>query len=457
MKSLILTSVLLLTRLASFSTALQVQFCHQRAIRRTDLCLAITTTLNATTGDPDLNLHLSAKLPNPGKGWVGFGVGLVMDQSLMFSMYGGKEEGTVTVSVRTTKGHLPPSEAPFHPEVHISKTWISSNITNALLTCYSCSSWSGTFLNTTSHKQRWIWATDSYQLIASDNTDLWLDQHQDYGHAVFDMVSSFSHDGSMPIVGEQRISNHAVDPHDQQQEETTLAAPIEEKHHKHSLFGLASIHGFLLAISFLVLSGGALLIRSGAEKGFKLHWVVQASAGGVIVFGCLLGIVLSVRHKSQFRSLHQVLGLLVLPSIIAQAVLGYLHHLQYKRTEKRSLYTSLHVWIGRFLMLVGNLNVGLGLRLAHAPQFKFVVWFVSLGVQLATLLPMWYFWSKGRTILDVLGNKQSSLNHEGYQSVDTGAFVIDEELYDENEDVELDQRSVMVESKNAARREDESK
>jgi len=72
----------------------QVQFCHQRAIRKSDICLALTTSPNSTTGDTDLNLHLSAKLPEQGKGWVGFGVGMEMDHSLMFSMYSGTKEGS---------------------------------------------------------------------------------------------------------------------------------------------------------------------------------------------------------------------------------------------------------------------------------------------------------------------------------------------------------------------------
>jgi len=451
MKPFHLIPLFLTVFLASLTTAQQVQFCHQRAIRKSDICLAITTSLNSTTGDTDLNLHLSARLPEPGKGWVGFGVGAKMDHALMFSMYGGAEEGSVTVGVRTTQKHLPPSEAPFHPEVHISKSWASSGLTNALLTCYSCSTWNGTSLNTTSHKQNWIWATNPHQPIATDNTNLWLNQHVDFGHAVFDMADSFSPDGGMPMVGEERISGVMVD---------LYAEPHEEEgkeHHKHSAFGLASIHGFLLTISFLVLSGGAIVIRSGFDRGFKLHWLMQASASGVIVLGCLMGIVLSFRHKSQFRSLHQILGLIVLPSVIAQAVLGYAHHVEYKKTEERNVYSWLHIWIGRLLLLVGNLNVGLGLRLAHASWFKFLVWFVILGIQLAVLLPMWYFWSKGRTILAVLQGREGGAKNDGYQSVDAGAFLVDDELYDENVDFELGERSPGVESFDSALNEDEPK
>lgn len=183
--------------------------------------------------------------------------------------------------------HLPPSEVPLHPDILIKKSWISDGLINALLTCYSCHSWNGTVLDTTSHKQQWIWATNPHQPIASDNTDLWLNQHVDFGHAVFNMAASFSSDGKLPLVTDNRLNNTLVE--DDSNEEG------KGKHHKHSPFGLASIHGFLLATAFLVLSAGAVVIRSGFEKGFKLHWVVQGSAGGVIILGCLMGILLSFR------------------------------------------------------------------------------------------------------------------------------------------------------------------
>lgn len=68
----------------------------------------------------------------------------------------------------------------------------------------------------------------------------------------------------------------------------------KKKHHKHKTFGLVSIHGFLLAVSFMSLSGGILAIRSGMSNSFKMHWLVQSVAGGAIVLGCLMGIWLSI-------------------------------------------------------------------------------------------------------------------------------------------------------------------
>lgn len=81
-----------------------------------------------------------------------------------------------------------------------------------------------------------------------------------------------------------------------------------KKHHPHSAFGIVSMHGFLLSVAFLALSVGALAIRSGLADSFRYHWLVQAVAGGVILVGCALGIIISFSHGSKFQTIHQRVG-----------------------------------------------------------------------------------------------------------------------------------------------------
>jgi hypothetical protein len=91
-------------------------------------------------------------------------------------------------------------------------------------------------------------------------------------------------------VSDQRVSIPAtaiLDPHN------SPSAP--EKHHKHSLLGITSLHGMLLAFSFFTLSVGVIGIRSGLPKSFKLHWVIQAFGGTGIIVGCLMGIWISFK------------------------------------------------------------------------------------------------------------------------------------------------------------------
>src|SRR6187402_292582 len=104
------------------------------------------------------------------------------------------------------------------------------------------------------------------------------------GIAHLDMASTYQEHGAVVVA---QVSDDRV----------TIQTK-KKKHHKHSAFGIVSIHGFLLAISFMSVSGGILAIRSGISNSFKTHWVIQTVAGGAIVLGCLLGILISFRVGS---------------------------------------------------------------------------------------------------------------------------------------------------------------
>jgi hypothetical protein len=74
---------------------------------------------------------------------------------------------------------------------------------------------------------------------------------------------------------------------------------------------------------------------------------------------------------------HPVIGLIVFGLITLQPIGGCLGHLRYKRTGRSSILSSLHVWIGRFVITLGMINGGLGLLLAgnstHSQQVAYGV------------------------------------------------------------------------------------
>jgi hypothetical protein len=79
-------------------------------------------------------------------------------------------------------------------------------------------------------------------------------------------------------------------------------------------------------------------------------------------------------------------------------------------------------------------------------------WLSGVGLQLAVLIPMWYFWSRGEKILDVVGPKETSDGAERGQYEDVGieeeAFLVGEEddielgeeqhLHDKKEEMHMD-------------------
>jgi hypothetical protein len=157
------------------------------------------------------------------------------------------------------------------------------------------------------------------------------------------MASAYSEGGDLAVA---EVSNERI-------------SSVSKKHHKHSIFGIVSIHGALLSTSFFALSVGVLAIRSGLAKSFKFHWLIQAIAGGVIILGWGLGIILSFSHGGKFNTIHQLIGLLVAPTIILQSLFGYWHHMSFVKIGTRTAVSVYHVWLGRIVILLGNLNVGL--------------------------------------------------------------------------------------------------
>lgn len=172
-----------------------------------------------------------------------------------------------------------------------------------------------------SANQTWIWATNYDQETGSSDPGMKLRKHRDFGKAYFDMAAVYDpvHDKMMPEVAVSRVPGYstltgpgldalAQSPSKSAHPETKPdAAPASasthtKPHHKHSAFGLVSIHGFLLTVGFLLLTAGVLAIRSGLAQGFRAHWMIQAIAGGIIVVGYLLGVVISFKVSPSSHS-----------------------------------------------------------------------------------------------------------------------------------------------------------
>lgn len=65
---------------------------------------------------------------------------------------------------------------------------------------------------------------------------------------------------------------------------------------------------------------------------------------------------------------HPIIGIVVFAMLLVQPLLGYIHHRQFKRYQKRKVASHLHLWDGRIAIVLGIVNGGLGLRLAGARE-----------------------------------------------------------------------------------------
>ena len=65
-----------------------------------------------------------------------------------------------------------------------------------------------------------------------------------------------------------------------------------------------------------------------------------------------------------FEAAHQYIGVIIVGLLFVQGALGQLHHIAFQRIGKRTFWSYMHIWLGRFVILFGIVNCGLGLQLA---------------------------------------------------------------------------------------------
>ncbi|KAL5610962.1 hypothetical protein FOBRF1_007079 [Fusarium oxysporum] len=93
-------------------------------------------------------------------------------------------------------------------------------------------------------------------------------------------------------------------------------------------------------------------------------WQIVAFAGMWVGFG--VGKVAADRDGEWFSEPHVQLGTIICMLMILQPVLGWMHHRNYVKYQRRTLISHVHLWYGRALMIIGIINGGIGLQLAKA-------------------------------------------------------------------------------------------
>lgn len=128
---------------------------------------------------------------------------------------------------------------------------------------------------------------------------------------------------------------------------------------------LVIIHAICLGGAFVFLFPlGIVILRWFASVRF--HWMLQVFAVVVSAVGLAFAIVLSIMDP-EYKGLdegHQVIGIVVVAALFLQGALGYVHHANYKKCERRTWASHAHLWTGRVVIVVGMLNTVLGFVLA---------------------------------------------------------------------------------------------
>jgi hypothetical protein len=126
-------------------------------------------------------------------------------------------------------------------------------------------------------------------------------------------------------------------------------------------------HGVLASLAFVLLFPvGSILIRLGSFRGvWIVHGLFQLFAYLVYIAAFGIGVwMINNIPVNLLDNYHPIIGIVVFVLLFFQPILGFIHHLKFKKYSRRTVWSYGHLWLGRILITLGMINGGLGLLLA---------------------------------------------------------------------------------------------
>lgn len=391
---------------------------------RVDFCMGAVLHQNASTSSHDLLLSFTHTRRNGSKlGWTAIGLGNVMEDSLMFIVYGDPmSHQAPLVSIRGATGHHQPTLVT-RADVGgadlrvVEAVWVRSTgasggtgrhdyVAKVHLICYSCTLWSGTLISATAKSQPWIWAWNPDQDFPVYSFDVRLEMHAHhstsggFGNFYVDMARAVN-----TVPGP--VSLPPIRP---------LIATLGTSETPAGLWAAfltivknptLHLHALLMGSAFFVLfPAGFLAIRSGAKKGFRYHWVLQLAGSTSISCGMILGLLM----RRKINTVHQSIGIAIAVATGLQGILGWRHHVKFQEIGHRTWLSDAHVLLGKSVMITGWSNVVIGMML-HGYSIGPMVIVGALGLLEMAGIIIW--------ILKISSKKNAVQNSDNVLSEDT--------------------------------------
>lgn len=290
--------------------------------------------------------------------WVALGQGTQMAGANIFVVYSNAAGDNVTVSPRLGKGHVQPL---FNPNAKISVMEGSGidrdGVMTANVRCDSCLHWDGGSMDPTDSGSPWIWAVKYGKPLNSDSPSATIQEHDEEGNQVVDLTKA--------------TGNNAANPFTELSSSSAVAASAATEKGKGggdaaSFNRMVTAHAVLMVIAFVILYPfSALTLYFFPTLGIMTtHAPLQVFNTCLVIAGMGLGISIA-KDSDQLDTYHPIIGLVVISCLLAfQPALGYLQHRYFRKTGSKSLFAYTHRWLGRTLIVLGIINVGLGFRLS---------------------------------------------------------------------------------------------
>ncbi|KAH7252799.1 hypothetical protein BKA59DRAFT_544400 [Fusarium tricinctum] len=298
---------------------------------------------SSTTSSASSNIYLRLEAPNDYQ-WIALGTGSRMSGSTMFIVY---QDGSGNVTLSTRKGHG--HDMPTYNRMSNAKLIDGSGISNnSMVANIQWSDPSNVDLKGSNH---WISAWKQGNPLDTADTSSDLNEH--------DGTDSFSVDLSKATVSGN--ANPFTNSSTTQPSDSAISGGGSGGGEDHT----GSIHGVIMAVVFLLgFPMGSVLMPLLGKWLIHASWQIIAFVGMWVGFG--IGKVAADRGGDWFHEPHVVLGTIVCILMVVQPALGWLHHRNYVKYQRRTTISVVHIWYGRCIMIVGIVNGGIGMQLSGA-------------------------------------------------------------------------------------------
>ena len=123
------------------------------------------------------------------------------------------------------------------------------------------------------------------------------------------------------------------------------------------------------AFAFFFPLGGILIRLGNFPRLWLIHGIFQMFAYLIYIAAFGLGIYMTA-NTPMMSERHPIIGVIVLLLVLFQPLLGFVHHLAFKKHSKRVVWSYAHIWLGRIAITLGIINGGLGLELSKKTRFS---------------------------------------------------------------------------------------
>ncbi|KAJ5484168.1 hypothetical protein N7539_005964 [Penicillium diatomitis] len=299
----------------------------------------------AHSGDGPLYFQMNTSRPIE---WFALGQGAAMHDSRMFVVYTSGDN--VTLSPRAGKGHYEPLYDKTLRASLISGTGVHDGTLTANVRCDNCKLSPSRATNLNYAFSPWIWAIKFGASLGTLSLTAKIAEHDAFGVFYVNLTKATGPDNDNPLLNIDRrsITKAWTQPFDHN--------GFDRKRTAHAvLMTLAFVLFFPLAALTLHLLKSPQTVR--------IHASIQLFTLAMTVAGFGLGVSMA-KDVHILKHHHAIVGFVVVCCLVLfQPLMGLLQHRHFKKSGGKGPFAYFHRWLGRAMIILGVINVGLGFEL----------------------------------------------------------------------------------------------